>query len=584
MYLDVTIPYPDDDPKFTLKNLPPHTYVYYEVGRDYNPVKQHTIPRRVTVGKIDGKDASLMIPNEKYVELFGRDALPQDSFTITRSTTLSVGTYIVIKKIISDYRLNEILTTAIRDERNRGVFIDFAAYELITSSNAAQHFGSFAYRHPTFSPGMRIYSDTVIGEVFEEITCDERQVFLDEWNKDKDKSKIIYVSYDSTSRHTKAGDIEEAEFGKPKDGQTDVPIINQGQAYDTDNRVPLFYESYPGSINDVSMLQYLVEKCIAYGYLMLCFILDRGDFSRENLFYMDSKNYHFLIMAKGNAKFIRSLVESAMGTFELERKFLIKKFLTQGTTIVRKLFPDDPRDKLRYVHVYFNDVQASIERRNLERSIFKWEKALSKCIGKQVKKGLGGFAAYFDLKYDEDGKLLSFETRDDVIEEEKFWAGYFAIVSSMEMTAETALLRYKGRDCSEKTFLGDKSFLGNNTYRVDSDEAKDTKEWIGFFGEIIQNKIYTDLIDAEELDGSKSNYMSVPAAIAELEKYEISRQGNGKYHIDHPLTKQQRKIMEALHLDKDEVKNEAQKICDQINELIKQAKEKEDKKEKEQAS
>lgn len=574
MYLDDTIPYPAEDPKFTLKRLKSGTYVYYETRRDYNPEKQQTTPKRVTVAKIDSKDESLMHPNNTYINLFGRDAFSQNTFTITRSSTLSVGTYIVIKKIISDYKLNDILTEAIEDEKYRGIFIDFAFYEIITSSNVAQHFGSFAYRHPTFSPKMHIYSDTVIGKAFEEITSDERQVFLNAWNRDKDKSKLIYVSYDSTNRHTKAGNIEEAEYGKPKDGKTDVPIINQGQAYDTDNRVPLFYESYPGSINDVSMLQFLIEKCIAYGYLSLCFILDRGYFSRENLFYMDSKEYHFLIMAKGNAKFIRSLVEEAMGTFEVERKFLIRKFMIQGTTIVRKVFPDDIRDKPRYVHVYYDETRATIERRNLELAILKWEKALSKCIGKQVKKGIGGFAVFFDLKYDKDGKLLSFETKDDVIEDEKFWAGYFAIISSMKMTAEIALLRYKGRDCSEKAFLGDKSFLGNDTYRVDSEEAKDTKEWIGFFGEIIRNKMYTDLIDAQEFVDTKSNFMSVPAAIAELEKYEISRQGNGKYHIDHPLTKQQRKIMDAFHLDKDEVKNEAQKICDQINELMDEVKEK----------
>ena len=571
MYLDIAIPYPAKDPKFTLKVLSSGVYVYYEVGRDYKREKQQTVPRRVTVAKIDPEHSELMHPNDKYIELFGLDNIPRNEFTVVRSTTLAVGSYIAIKKIISDYKIDELLSNTMKSERNSGVFLDFAVYEIISSSNVAQHYDAYAYRHPAFTPKMRIYSDSTIGDVFEEITSDERQNFLNAWNQDKDKSKLIYVSYDSTNRHTKAGNITEAEFGKPKDGKADVPIINQGQAYDAENRIPLFYESYPGSVNDVSMLQYLIEKCIAYGYKLLCFILDRGYFSRDNLFYMDSKGYYFLIMTKGNAKFIRSLVEEAMGTFEVERKFLIRKFMVQGTTIIRKLFPDDTRDKLRYVHVYYDETKAAIERKNIEQSILKWEKELRKCIGKPIKKSITGFNVFFDLRYDSEGNLLSFISKDDVIEEEKFWAGYFAIVSSMEMTAETALLRYKGRDCSEKNFLSDKSFLGNDCYRVESDAAKDTKEWIGFVGEIIRNKMYTDLFDAQDFVNTRSNFMSVPAAIAELEKYEISRQGNGKYHIDHPLTKQQRIIMEALHLNEDEVKDETQRLCDQINELIEEA-------------
>ena len=572
IYLSTSIPFPKDNPKFTLKHLNYGSYVYYETGRKYNSAKRQTTPIRVTVAKLDANNANMMHPNEKYVELFGNDNVPQNEFTSTRSTTLSVGAFIAIQKVISDYKLNEILARAITDERNRGIFIDFAAYEIIAGSNVAQHYDKYAYRHPSFVKEMRIYSDSTIGTVFQEITRDERQIFLDEWNKDRDKSKLIFMSYDSTNRHSRAGEIREAEFGKPKDGNADIPIINQGQAYDSENRVPLFYESYPGSINDVSMLQYLVEKARSYGYFLLCFILDRGYFSRQNLFFMDDNGFYFLIMAKGNIHFIRSLVEEAMGSFEVERQFLIRKFMVQGRTLIRKIFPNDERDKLRYVHVYYDELRASCERRNLEESVLKWENALIKCIGKAVKKSITGYEKYFDLHFDKEGKMLSFETKDDVIEEEKFWAGYFAIVSSLEMTAEEALIRYKGRDRSEKAFLSDKSFTGNDCYQVDTQESKDTKEWIGFCAEIIRNKIYTDLLDAQETVNSHSDYMTVPAALGELEKYEISRQGNGKYHIDHPLTKNQRTIMKALHLSKDEVTEEANKICDQINQLIAESK------------
>ncbi len=36
------------------------------------------------------------------------------------------------------------------------------------------------------------------------------------------------------------------------------------------------YEKYPGSINDVSQLQYMIAKVKGYGYNNIGFILDRA--------------------------------------------------------------------------------------------------------------------------------------------------------------------------------------------------------------------------------------------------------------------------------------------------------------------
>lgn len=55
--------------------------------------------------------------------------------------------------------------------------------------------------------------------------------------------------------------------------------------YDLNNSEPLMYEKYPGSINDVSQLQFMVEKVKGYGYRNIGFVLDRGYFSKENLRY-----------------------------------------------------------------------------------------------------------------------------------------------------------------------------------------------------------------------------------------------------------------------------------------------------------
>ena len=85
-----------------------------------------------------------------------------------------------------------------------------------------------------------------------------------------------------------------------------LPIFNYAVGYDLTNSEPLMYEKYPGSINDVSQLQFMVEKVKGYGYKNIGFILDRGYFSKENLRFMD--NNGFIIMVKGCKEFISEQV------------------------------------------------------------------------------------------------------------------------------------------------------------------------------------------------------------------------------------------------------------------------------------
>ena len=94
----------------------------------------------------------------------------------------------------------------------------------------------------------------------------------------------------------------------------------------------------------------------------------------------------------------------------------------------------------------------------------------------------------------------------DVIESELALCGYFVIVTTEKMTAKEAINTYKSRDTSQKLFRGDKSYPGNKSIRVHSDESADAKIFIEFIALITRSKIYTCLKDeANSLDKSPSS-------------------------------------------------------------------------------
>jgi transposase len=57
--------------------------------------------------------------------------------------------------------------------------------------------------------------------------------------------------------------VDIVEFGKAKD-EKGLPIFNVSLVFDKTNRIPLFYEEYPGSITDVSQFSHMVDKAVEY--------------------------------------------------------------------------------------------------------------------------------------------------------------------------------------------------------------------------------------------------------------------------------------------------------------------------------
>lgn len=267
-------------------------YVEYTYGRKYIPEKRYNIPQRTTIGKADPLDPTMMHPNQNFVKYFPDVELPEFRKRSKRSGCIRIGSYVVIKKIIEEYRFDEMMANIIG--KDSGLFLDLAACSIVTENNAGQYYPEYGNNHPLFTPGMKIYSDTKVSDFLSSVTPDQNIAFLDEWNAARNHREKTYISYDSTNKSCQAGDVEIAEYGYAKDGK-DYPLFNYSVAYDMENKTPLFYEEYPGSIIDVAQLQIMLNKAEGYGYKRAGFILDRGYFSRANLRFMDRNGYSFVM-------------------------------------------------------------------------------------------------------------------------------------------------------------------------------------------------------------------------------------------------------------------------------------------------
>ena len=515
-------------------------YVYATVEKHYDYVKKYNNNKRVCIGKMI--DNEYMMPNDRFNEFFPDIEIDEDSKEAPVSDTIKVGTTFLIDHLFNKTQMSKLLDNIFPDTAR--YYQDLVSYSLITEDSVMQYYDAFSFEHRII--GDNAVSDTTISRLLKQTDTEGIELFIRSWNQFHRNSGPVYISYDSTNINTSAKGIEMAEYGHAKEN-SDIPVVNYAAAYDQDRSIPLFYETYPGSIIDNSQCDVMVEKAGEYGHENVGFILDRGYFSSENIRHLSKKGYAFLMMAKGNAKFVREAVEQVQIALKMSIKYYIAEHEVYGTTLKKKLFDED---KTRYFHVFYDDVRAAKEREEYLRRLSRMEEALQKKVEKKLsrKEELGSYEKYYLLKFDENGYLLSYKRRDSIIQKELDRLGYFVLISSEKMSASEALSKYRDRDGVEKLFRTIKSLLGMDTFRVHETSSMEGKCFLAFLSAIIWNEMYLAMKPLKTQEKDRKHY-TVPAMMKEMEKIFVTKDPKGNYRRKYALTSRQKKILKAFDLE-----------------------------------
>ena len=557
-YYSGLVDYPHDNHKVTKKMAENGKYyVRLETDRKYNPEKKYNVPVRVTIGVLDENDNTKMHPNENFKIYFPDVKIEKEDEECNRSQCLRVGAYSLIKNMFNETKLNDIINPLFKDKG--GLIKDLVSYEIIDESNVMQHFEDYEYNHPLFNENMHIYSDSSVSDLLSKnITPDDINTFINAWTKiNKSKGKV-YISYDSTNSNCQAMDIDLCEMGHAKLNPT-KPIVNLSIAFDEDNKIPLFYELYSGSIPDISCIETMINKAKGFGFNDACFILDRGYFSKNNIRNIVKQGYDFLIAARNREGFIDDLISECDLSFKSNRKNRVNNQNIYGTSYKKKLF--GLNDEV-YVHVFFNAGKYPSILQNVENDIAIHAERLNKLKFEIVDPDFKD--PYHELIIDKDNKLIAFRENEKVIEDIEKYLGYFVLITSEKMTYAEAFNKYSGRDQSEKLFKSGKSFLGGDAYRVHTKQSLESKTLITFISLIIRNAIYNKLMSEKYLiNEPDNNIFSVPEAIKQLEKIEMIKY-NDTYRLSSALSRNQKKLLKAFNMNSGSILMEAQYIAETL--------------------
>ena len=550
-------------------------YVYHVISSIYIPARKYNKDVKKCIGKLCDDDSSSMWPNENF-ELYypgiiaATAILPEPP---ALSDTLRVGTYAVLRHIAKQEGLTQILEN-VHGVEDAGRIFDVMLYLITAQSAAFVHYEPFMRSH--LMESCEIISDVMISKLLKEVVGeDNRHEMLRQWNKAHSSSaEMIYIGYDSTNFPCE-GEISLAEFGAAKEDES-RPQVNLAITVSQKDTTPLDYEVYPGSIVDMSECACMLQRMHDYGYRNVGFMFDRGYYTESNFKYLDGKHFDFIMMAQEDTVFIRELISEHAEMLKNDTSLFIVNHDISGITVRRTLY-----GKERFFHLYYDDVKASISRRQLQSRIGALKVSLDKLVNTKLRKNasLSDYDAWFELEISEitepkkskkqssksagndcgDDKkirvLTGYALKQEVIKKQLDSYGFFCIVASKEKDCCAVLENYRGRDNIEKFFRSIKWGMDFKTPAVHSDEAAEGKIHLMFLAGILRNRL---LQISRRIKAETKNRRSftVPGIIDQLEMIECTRTPQNSYSRRYALTARQKTILNALGMSEQSIDNE----------------------------
>lgn len=550
-----------------------NSYVYHVVSSTYNPEKQYNTDSRICVGKMVSGSDIMMIPNEKFETYYPgisrkiKIIYPEPPVFCD---TVKAGAFIVIRKILDDSGVKEILFDIYHDAKALDI-INMITYVETAGSIAYQHYPAFMRDH--LQLGNEIRSDSYLSRTLKAIMTDENiNEFLRRWNKLHVSDDKIYVNFDGCNMNWEVSDSSiYAEYGAAKDDPT-KPQANFMTSMDNKDGELLDYDTYNGSVVDMSQCSIMVDRMRDYGYTNVGCIFDRGFFRQPVIEWLDKSGYDVIMMADMNIVEVRKIILNNYEALHNQVETQLKGLDVLGITIRDTLW-----ERERSFHLYYDDVEGSYQRRRFYEDILIMAEELDQLVGKKLRAdaNLIKYKPWFSLKIEEirtvseektdkpkKGRprkekpstkvLASYEKRLDRIKEHAGLLGHFVIMSYESMNTDECLITYRHRDIIEKFFRSIKWYDDMNTPGVQSDDAFDARMHIIFLAGIVHTRLMKISRQIKE-ETKQKRLFTIPGIIDLLEGIQCTVNSNNLYKRRYAITAKQRLILEKLSLSDSDI-------------------------------
>ena len=516
------------------------------------------------------RDDPRMYPNDNYYIHVLKQEPPQTSKSSGHESTVSLGPFVVLRKIAEESGLLDILSQVFDDKKIVDLILDLAMCFSVRESGVFQRAPAWLKQHATFSETIR--NDTSISKINNsKITTSHFDRFRYLWAKHSIGAGKINVSYDSTNVNSQAEGVTLVSRGHAKD-KKNLPQVNVEYVVRQDDGLPIAFSLYPGFINDISESPQMIEffKDIKEDLkeedkeskLEILITADRAYLSEENMSRMEAANIDFLLMLKTSMDMTYTLIDE-----HADEVRDMDNYIETHDRFAKTYEIPLEDNKIRYFHIVWDETYARKNRQKLHKDITNAEKKLNELIEKKTRvteRELDKYSKFFKVETKPAGEVTKLkrtipvftvesivEKKSDIIKLLLKRCGYFILVTSKDIPKEEALEAYSKRGCIEKLFSTLKSHLGMDKFGSCTDESMHAKLLMWFIASIMRNIL---LNKTKHLRDKDRKSFTVPGIFDLLEPIKAHRNRNDrKYRKDFTLLDKQKQILRAFKISEKDI-------------------------------
>ena len=309
-----------------------------------------------------------------------------------------------------------------------------------------------------------------------------------------------YWAYDSTSISSYSEVLKQVQYGNNKEGDH-LAQLNLLLVFGEKSGLPFYYRKLAGNIPDVKTVKNLLADLDVLGLEKTKLVMDRGFYSEANINALYHEHLKFLIGVRISLAFVRKELDVVHGDGIRQFQYYNEDMDTYGITrpiewqyTENRPYKGDILHETRrmYLHLFYNiDKGAEYERAFDHRLAQYYQELLSNDRKESHEKE---YMKYFDL-HQTPKRGLQITVKKEVIQNEKRYFGYFALISNEKMDAFTALQTYRTKDVVEKAFGNIKERLNMRRLLVSSERSLDGKLFVEFIALIFISYIHKKMQD-----------------------------------------------------------------------------------------
>ena len=537
-------------PKCYEKNQGNNVYMYYNVESVYSSEIKNTRNKRVYVGKKILEDPEYMYPSENYFSYFSDDE-DVEQIESDYGHALNIGAHMVIDSVLEELRLKKIFSSVFMGKGD--LIASLIGYYISEDTTVHQHFSHYAFNHITYMRS--VPSNGTVSNLFNQyITSEMIRDFINDWVVNMKKLMPLekaLVTLDSTNFNTYSESVDLAEFGRAKKKEN-LPQINLCYALEQASGIPVFYDIYPGSINDQSHLKLAIKQAKDHDLKELTFIMDRGYLNLKNLEYVQEQGYDYIFMSSSHYEELQNIFKKYSEKIRDGAKYYMPFYDLFGVRVEGKIFKTS--DAIGNIYLFYSSKKKAVEVLSYHRRVTKFLTDL-----KNVKKFNSGihntYKNYLDFEVDEQDNILNVKVNEKKHQEALDNAGFYFMVSSHKYEREEIVDIYKRQDLVEKMFRMIKSELDASKLYANTNEALEGKVLLVFIASIVRACIANKVKDYLDANSGET----VNTVINTLNRIQVIKRTD-VYQKVYALTRHQKDILKCFNLDEKDVDELVKKI------------------------